>query len=324
MQFDRLSRRLEGISNASLKGYPIRNLYRLMYMPEIWYEAYANIYSNDGAITKGVNEGTLDGFSKERVERIIMALRDGKYRFTPARRVYIPKRAGNKERPLGIPTGDDKLVQEVSRIILERIYEPIFSDNSHGFRPGRSCHTALEQIRQRWTGVKWFIEFDIEGFFSNMDHEIMVKLLEKKIDDRCFIKLIKSMLKAGYLEDWTYHPTYSGTPQGGISSAILSNVYLHELDTFARKLEGKFTKGKGRRGNPEYTHLARQKRDIRREIDQTGKKPELIGRLKELDRVSKKLPSKDFYDESYRRLRYCRYADDRAPRTLTERMSDAA
>lgn len=310
MQFDRLSRRLEGISNASLKGYPIRNLYRLMYMPEIWYEAYANIYSNEGAITKGVNENTLDGFSRERVERIITALREEKYRFTPVRRVYIPKRTGNKQRPLGVPTGDDKLLQEVSRIILERIYEPIFSGNSHGFRPGRSCHTALEQIRQHWTGIKWFIEFDIEGFFSNMDHEIMVKLLEKKIDDRRFIKLIKSMLKAGYLEDWTYHPTYSGTPQGGITSAILSNVYLHELDTFAKKLERTFTKGKGRRANPEYTSLARQKRDIRREIDQTGKRPELIKRLKELDRASKKLPPKDFYDESYRRLRYCRYADD--------------
>jgi len=310
MQFDRLSRRLEGISNASLKGYPIRNLYRLMYMPEIWYEAYANIYSNDGAITKGVNEDTLDGFSKERVERIIMALREGKYRFTPVRRVYIPKRTGNKKRPLGVPTGDDKLVQEVSRIILERVYEPIFSGNSHGFRPGRSCHTALEQIRQHWTGIKWFIEFDIQGFFSNMDHGIMVKLLEKKIDDRRFIKLIKSMLKAGYLEDWTYHPTYSGTPQGGISSAILSNVYLHELDTFVKEPEREFTKGKRRKMNPEYSLLARQKRHIRREIDQSGKSPDLIERLKELDRASKKLPSKDIYDESYRRLRYCRYGDD--------------
>ena len=143
MQFDRLSRRLEGISDASIKGYPIRNLYRLMYMPEIWYEAYANIYSNDGAITKGVNEDTLDGFSKERVERIIMALQEEKYRFTPVRRVYIPKRTDNRKRPLGLPTGTDKLMQEVSSIILKRIYEPIFSGNSHGFRPGRSGHVQM-------------------------------------------------------------------------------------------------------------------------------------------------------------------------------------
>lgn len=165
MQFDGLSKRLEGIENASKKGYPIRNLYRLMYIKEIWYEAYANIYSNEGAMTKGINESTLDGFSDMRVERIAKALKEEKYRFTPVRRTYIPKRTGNKKRPLGIPTGDNKLVQEVCRIILERIYEPIFSEYSHGFRPNRSCHTALEQIRKRWTGTKWFIEFDIRGFF---------------------------------------------------------------------------------------------------------------------------------------------------------------
>ncbi len=197
MQFHRLSRRLEGISDASAKGYPIRNLYRLMYMPEIWYEAYANLYSNKGAITKGVNENTMDGFSAKRVERIIAALREGEYRFTPVRRIYIPKRTGNKKRPLGVPSGDDKLVQEVSRIILERIYEPIFSDNSHGFRPGRSCHTALEQIKRRWTGVKWFVEFDIQGFFDNMRHEILEESLQEKIADKRFIKLIRGMLKAG-------------------------------------------------------------------------------------------------------------------------------
>ena len=157
MQFDRLNRRLEGISDASKKGYPIRNLYRLMYMPEIWQEAYARIYSNKGAVTKGVNQNTLDGFSLERVEKIIQALREEKYRFSPARRIYIPKRSSTKLRPLGIPTGDDKLVQEVVRILLERIYEPIFSNDSHGFRPSKSCHTALEQIQREWTGIKWFV-----------------------------------------------------------------------------------------------------------------------------------------------------------------------
>ncbi len=103
MQFDRLSKRLEGISDASIKGYPIQNLYRLMYMPEIWYEAYANIYSNKGAITKGINGNTLDGFSRKRVDRIIAALKKEKYRFAPVRRTYIPKRTGNKRRPLGVP-----------------------------------------------------------------------------------------------------------------------------------------------------------------------------------------------------------------------------
>ena len=310
MQFDGLSKRLEGIENASEKGYPIRNLYRLMYIPEIWYEAYANIYSNEGAMTKGINENTLDGFSDMRVERIVKALKEEKYRLAPVRRAYIPKRTGNKKRPLGIPTGDNKLVQEVCRIILERIYEPIFSEYSHGFRPNRSCHTALEQIRKRWTGTKWFIEFDIRGFFDNMKHEIMIELLSNKIDDKRFIKLIKGMLKAGYLEDWIYHPTYSGTPQGGVASPILSNIYLHELDSFMRELEVKFKKGKRRKGNLEYQKLRYQKHYIRKEIDRVGKRTDLIEKLKELDRKSKDLPSGDMYDEGYRRLRYCRYADD--------------
>jgi len=310
MQFIGLSKRLEIIENASKKGRTVRTLYRLMYIPDIWYEAYANIYSNEGAITKGINENTLDGFSEMRVETIVKALKEEKYRFTPARRIYIPKRTGNKKRPLGIPTGDNKLVQEVCRIILERIYEPIFSDKSHGFRPYRSCHTALEQVRKYWTGTKWFIEFDIKGFFNNMNHEIMVELLSKKIDDKRFIKLIKDMLKAGYLEDWKYHPTYRGTPQGGVISPILSNIYLHELDSFMKELEKEFTKGKKRKVNPEYQSLNDQKNRIRKEIDKFGLKPELTERLKKLDRESKTLPSKDMHDEGYRRLRYCRYADD--------------
>ena len=123
-------------------------------------------------------------------------------------------------------------MQEVARIILERIYEPIFSGNSHGFRPNRSCHTALQQIQKVWTGVKWFCEFDIQNFFDSVDHEILVRLLEKKIDDKRFIKLIKGMLKAGYLEEWQYHQTYSGCPQGGIISPILSNLMLDRLDKF--------------------------------------------------------------------------------------------
>lgn len=310
MQFDRLNKRLEGISDASIKGYPIRNLYRLMYMPEIWQEAYARIYSNKGAVTEGVNQNTLDGFSLERVERIIRSLKEEKYRFSPARRTYIPKRSGSKLRPLGIPTGDDKLVQEVVRILLERIYEPIFSEDSHGFRPNKSCHTALEQIQRGWSGIKWFVEFDIKGFYDNMDHEIMIQLLEKRIDDRRFIKLIGNMLKAGYLEDWKYHPTYSGTPQGGVISPILSNIYLHELDTFVTRLSRQFTKGKRRKINPEYKQVTRQMIHTRKETDLSGKTPELVARLKTLDRIQKTLPSKDQHDPDYKRLRYCRYADD--------------
>ena len=201
MQLDGLSKRLEGLSDASVKGYPIRNLYRLMYISPLWSEAYSNIYSNKGAITSGVDDDTLDGMSQQRISKITNDLRGGTYRCKPVRRVYIPKGNG-KLRPLGIPSGSDKLVQEVVKTLLERIYEPIFLDYSHGFRPHRSCHTALEHVRKTWTGVKWFVEFDIRGFFDNLDHEILIELLKRKIDDKRFVKLIKAMLEAGYLDDW--------------------------------------------------------------------------------------------------------------------------
>jgi RNA-directed DNA polymerase len=281
-----------------------------MYIPEIWYEAYANLYSNKGAITKGVNGNTMDGFSQERVENIITSLRKGKYRFKPVRRVYIPKHTGNKQRPLSVPSGDDKLVQEVARIILERIYEPVFSDNSHGFRPGRSCHTALEQIKTRWTGIKWFVEFDIRGFFDNMRHEILEEALQKKIADKRFIKLIRGMLRAGYLERWEYHPTYSGAPQGATVSPILSNIYLDALDSFVQEQVEIFAQGKRRRTNPAYQRLAKQKSRIRKQIDQEGIRPDFVQQLKALDRASKEIPAYDPYDNSYKRLKYCRYGDD--------------
>ncbi len=153
----------------------------MLYLPEIWQEAYARIYSNKGAMTKGIDDNTLDGMSFQRIDGIIKSLKEETYQPTPVRRIYIPKRSG-KLRPLGIPSGDDKLVQEVVRIILERIYEPVFLETSHGFRTGKSCHTALKQVQKMWTGTKWFIEFDIKGFFDNMKHDIMIQLLEKKID----------------------------------------------------------------------------------------------------------------------------------------------
>lgn len=310
MRLARLNKKLEGIKDASKKGRKVQDLFQLMTnCKEIWYEAYARIYSNKGAVTKGVTDNTLDGFSKERVEKIIRKLKEKTYRFTPARRVYIPKRNG-KKRPLGIPTGDDKLVGEVARILLQRIYEPIFSSDSHGFRPHRSCHTALEEIHKVWKGTKWFIEFDIKGFFSNMAHEVLIKTLEKKIDDTRFIKLISSMLRAGYLEDWTHHWTYSGTPQGSIVSPILSNIYLHELDSFIEILKQEYTKGKRRKASQQYSRVIYQKIVTRKKIDRYGKRPNLINELRELDRIQKTLPSKDAHDKGFRRLRYCRYADD--------------
>ncbi len=310
MAFDRLSKRLEGLEDASKKGYKIQNLYHCMlYLPEIWLEAYARIYSNKGAMTKGINDNTLDGTSFQRLDGIIESLKEETYQPTPVRRIYIPKRSG-KLRPLGIPSGDDKLVQEVIRIILERIYEPVFLDTSHGFRIGKSCHTALKQVQKTWTGIKWLIEFDIKGFFDNMSHDIMIHLLEKKIDDKRFTNLIKAFLKAGYLEDWICHQTYSGTPQGGIVSPILSNIYLHELDEFIKELTNQFTVGKKRPDNPEYQKLENLKHKLRKEIERKGQQHELVKRLKEANQRQKEIPSGDTHSDSFKRLKYCRYADD--------------
>jgi RNA-directed DNA polymerase len=207
-----INRKLEAIENASRKGVKVKDLSRLMNHPAIWFQAYANIYSNKGAITRGVDETTMDGFSEDRALNLIKLLKESLYRPKPHRRVYIPK-ADGKRRPLGIPSGDDKLVQEVVRIILERIYEPVFSKHSHGFRPNRSCHTALSEI-QYWGGVKWLIDFDVRGFFDNVDHRILLSALAKKIEDRRFINLIKNLLRAGLMEDWKFQRTWSGTPHG--------------------------------------------------------------------------------------------------------------
>jgi group II intron reverse transcriptase/maturase len=212
----RVLKRLVAIGKLSQQGKRVKDLFRLMKHPALWLQAYANLHANHGATTKGVDAVTMDGFSRARVVNLIALLTQGRYRFKPSRRVYIPKASGTKTRPLGIPSGDDKLVQEVVRLLLERIYEPVFSADSHGFRRGRSCHTALESIRHTWTGMKWLLEVDIQSFFDTIDHDILIRLPEKKIDDRRFIKLIKAMLKAGYVEQWTYHRTYSGTPQGGV------------------------------------------------------------------------------------------------------------
>ena len=162
---DTVTRRLNSIPDLSRQGKRINGLFRLLESPDLWGRAYEEIASNKGALTKGVTDNTLDGFSPERVESIVARLKEGTYRFTPVRRVYIPK-ANGKKRPLGIPTADDKLVQSAVKLLLELVYEPVFSDRSHGFRRGRSCHTALTEVRDVWTGMKWLIDVDVVGFLD--------------------------------------------------------------------------------------------------------------------------------------------------------------
>src|SRR6187431_529219 len=241
---------LSVLRDRGRKGLPCTQLYRQMFNKDLYLLAYGNIYSNQGAMTPGVSEETADGMSEEKIEQVIGLMRQEKYRFSPARRVYIPKKNG-KFRPLGMPTWSDKLVGEVVRLLLEAFYDPQFPDSSHGFRKSRGCHTALREVGNTWTGTTWFIEGDISDCFESLDHEIMIRILSEKIHDNRFLRLIHQMLKAGYLKDWRYHKTLSGAPQGGVVSPILSNIYLRKLDVFVETvLIPQHTRGTRRRPNP--------------------------------------------------------------------------
>jgi group II intron reverse transcriptase/maturase len=316
MQPNTVEKRLGSLIELSRQGKRINGLHRLLSSQLLWEMAYEQIAPNKGALTPGVDVGnTLDGFSLERMKGIIARVMDGSYRFSPARRQYIPK-ANGKKRPLGIPTADDKLVQAAVKILLEHVYEPIFSDQSHGFRRGRSCHTALTEIRRTWHGVKWLIEVDIVGYYDNIDHDILLELLRRRIDDERLIKLIERMLKAGYLEDWRFHKTFSGAPQGGVISPILANVYLHELDKFMEEVKAGFERGRTRRRSAHYLECSKQIQIRRRMIERRrannneGEIPALVEEIREWERRRREAPSVDPFDPEYRRLRYCRYADD--------------
>lgn len=303
---------LARISQNSLanKEEVFTKLYRYLLRPDIYFVAYKNLYANNGAATKGVNEDTADGFSEAKIDSIIKALADETYQPMPVRRTYIQKKNNRKKlRPLGIPTFTDKLVQEVLRMILEAVYEPIFLDVSHGFRPKRSCHTALKQLRREFNGTRWFVEGDIKGCFDNINHAVLVGLLSNKIKDARITKLIYKFLKAGYLENWQYHKTYSGTPQGGIISPLLANIYLHELDKFVMKLKSEFdTPGVGQI-TPEYRELHNEiKRLSHRLTKVTGEEREMA--LAEYKPKRQKLMTIPCTAQTDKKLKYVRYADD--------------
>jgi len=312
-------RQLDVIRKASAKGSRIKDCLRLMYQKELWLKAYAKLAPNPGNLTQGTDSQTIDGFNLKLIDELIEQLRLGKFRFPPVRRAYIPKKNKREKRPLGVPSFKDKLVQEVMRMILANIYEPIFSENSHGFREGYSCHTALSQIKNTWKGMIWCIEGDIKSFFNNINHTKLISILEKKIDDRRFLLLIHNALKCGYIEDWTYHKTYSGTAQGGVISPILANVYLHEFDTFIQGLIDQFTKGTHRRRSREYNRLrsridywgkiVKAKDEENQESEWDGRE-QLIQKIRDLKKLQRKTISIDAFDPSYRRMKYVRYADD--------------
>src|SRR6266487_883381 len=290
------------LQDRGTRGLKVHDLYRQLYNPQLYLRAYGRIYSNDGAMTKGVNDDTVDGMSLNTIKEIIESLKAGTFRWTPVRRTYIAKKNG-KKRPLGLPTWTDKLVQEVIRSLLEAYYEPQFSEASHGFRPQRGCHTALSLIQHTWTGCKWFIEGDIRACFDRLDHSVMLSLLAQNITDHRFLQLIKHLLQAGYLEEWHYHATYSGCPQGGVVSPILANIYLNQLDRYIeQELIPHFTQGTERRHSREYERLRQQAARLQKK-----------GEMAHAERIRKRvreLPAGDPNDPTYRRLHYVRYADD--------------
>jgi group II intron reverse transcriptase/maturase len=294
---------LQAMRQIGEKRNPLTRAYRSLYSQDLFLTAYGKIYRNAGALTPGTTKDTIDGMSLKRIQEVITQLRHERYQFQPIRRVYIDKANGKGKRPLGIPTFTDKLVQECVRMMLEAYYEPRFRNSSHGFRTGRGCHTALRQIKDRFVGTAWFIEGDIKGCFDNVDHEVLLSILSRDIQDGRLLNLIKMMLKAGVMEDWQYKNTYSGTPQGGILSPLLANIYLHELDVFIEDvLIPRYTRGKKRQDNPIYRDLTRQIQMAYQAEDHQLTKALMLKR--------RELPSYKTDDPDYRRLRYIRYADD--------------
>jgi group II intron reverse transcriptase/maturase len=284
------------------QGLPLKNVYRQLYNPQFYFRAYARLYSNDGAMTPDNTGETVDGMSKEKIKTMIDLIRQERWRWTPVKRVYIPKRNG-KKRPLGLPSWSSKVMQEVVRQLLDADSEPVFSDLSHGFRPGRGCHTALSEVRDQWRGVHWIIEGDISDCFGRLDHTVLLNILGEHIHDKRFLRLIRHMLQAGYLEEWQWHKTLSGAPQGGVCSPIFSNIYLDKLDKFVETvLLPKYNRGKRRKSNPKYRQMERAINNAKRR----GERKE----VKALRKQRRTLPSQDPQDPDYRRLYYVRYADD--------------
>jgi len=293
---------LQAMRKMGEKRIQLTRVYRSLFSEDLFLAAYNKIGRNKGSLTPGTENDTADGMNMKRIHSIIDKLRKERFRFKPVRRTRIPKKDGGT-RPLGIPNFSEKLVHEVLRMLLEAYYEPRFRNSSHGFRPGRGCHTALSHIKKKFRGSAWFIEGDISGCFDNIDHEVLMKILSRDIQDGRLLNLIHGCLKAGYMENWSYHKTHSGTPQGGVLSPLLTNIYLHELDTFVEnKLIPQYTRGMRRASNPEYQTLSSAIFRARKRGDRET--------VQALQQQRRRIPSQNTQDQNFRRLTYVRYADD--------------
>jgi group II intron reverse transcriptase/maturase len=298
--------------HSNVSGYKFERLYRILFNEQMFYAAYQRIYAKPGNMTPGTDGKTVDQMSIQRIENLIVSLRDETYKPHLAKRVYIPKKNG-KKRPLGIPSFEDKLVQEVVRMILEAIYEGYFEYSSHGFRPNRSCHTALTHTQKSFSGIKWLIEGDIKGFFDNINHEILINTLKERIADERFIRLIRKFLNAGYIEDWKFHKTYSGTPQGGLISPILANIYLDKFDKYMKEYAQSFDKGRERKSSTDYKRLENKRSKLvikARSEENESIRATLIDEIRKVEREIVNTPYGLNMDETFKRLKYVRYADD--------------
>ena len=284
------------------KQFVFDRLYRNMFNQDLFIEAYQKMYAKPGNMTPGTDGQTIDGFKKSKIDTLITKLRNEQYYPNPVRRKYIEKKNSKKKRPLGIPSFEDKLVQEVIRKMLDAIYEPLFLDTSHGFRPNRSCQTALFQVKSTCRGTKWVVEGDITGCFDSIDHDILLKILSRKIKDGRFLELIRRFLKAGYFEFRQVKNSLSGVPQGGIISPILSNIYMHEFDVYMEELAKKLNKGKRKKPNPEYRKIEGRRTYCL--------KKGWYEEAEELLQKMRKVHTKDQMDGDYSRFKYFRYADD--------------
>lgn len=306
-------------THAKKEGYRFTRLYRNLYNPQFFALAYKNIYASVGNMATGTDNVSIDGMSENRINNLIESLKNHSYAPVPVKRVHIPNKNG-KTRPSGIPSFNDKLVQEVVRLLLEAIFEPNMSECSHGFRPKRSCHTALTQVRREFKGATWFVEGEIESFFDNINHHKLVDLLRKKIEDEYFIALIWKFIKAGwigYVDKGNRVTTYSGTQQGSLIGPILSNIYLNELDNFMGKYMLDFNKRARREESKAYNSAKGKSRWIKKQkytseewlkLHEIEKRVE-IKKMTGVISQSKNMNFTDMMDPNFRRLKYVRYAD---------------
>lgn len=306
--------RLKSLRELNSKNNHFLNfdLYKLMLKEGTLLAGYEKIRMNQGATTPGVGKQSLDAFSHKRLDKLRDRLRNESWQPSPARRIYIPKFGKKEKRPLGIQGPEEKIVQATMLLVLEAIYEPIFLETSFGFRPGRGVHNALKGIDQKYDGMTYAIEGDIKGMYDNVNHRTLVMLLEKRIKDDRFIRLVWKMLKSGYLE--TDKPLVKpdiGTPQGSIVSPILANIYLHELDLFMadKGLNVPIRNSKIR--TPVYRDMDNRMRLLKSFISKLdSSSEERCCLLKELKTLKVKSLGVRMYCDPSNRVFYTRYADD--------------